>query len=115
MGINFACRKIEVDDIIRCSFGINKSEHSVLLFLLKENRAMKINEISELLNKERTTVQKIIKNLIKKGLLSRRQINLSKGGYVFVYHAIDKQKIKDYIKNNIKEWISGAEKEIEFW
>ena len=111
--ITFACKKIKQEDLIRCSFNINKTEYNVFMFVLKRNKSYIVSEIAKNMKLERTTVQKALKNLLDKKLIKRTQKNLSKGGYIFIYKINNKTEIKNKIKKIIYNWYKGAEETID--
>ncbi len=113
MILNFACKPINTSEIIQCSYGLGKGEYKIFEFLLKQKEPRSIKEISETLKKERTTVQKAITKLVEKDIVKRRQMNLSSGGYVFIYFIKDKEKIKQEIKNIMKQWCENAMRAID--
>ncbi len=113
MSITFACKRIKEEDLIKCAFDINKTSYKILRFLLKKKGKLKIREISSELGLKRCSVQKSLKNLLEKRLISRSQKNLEKGGYVFYYYCKNKKEIKDRIKNLLKQWYENALNRIE--
>jgi predicted transcriptional regulator len=115
MIINFACTKVELESIVRCGFGLKKTEYAVLTFLLGHDKNLRITEIARAMHKERTTIQKVVKSLVEKELVKRGQVNLKSGGYVFVYSAIDKNILKKKTIAIIQEWVKSAENAINGW
>jgi MarR family transcriptional regulator, organic hydroperoxide resistance regulator len=111
--VNFACKKISKEEIIRCSFGLNKSAYNLLYFLFKQKKPLDINTIFEKMNLERSSVQKAIPSLIEKDLISRKQKNISSGGYLYFYFTKDKEEIKRKIKELVGGWYENITKEIE--
>jgi predicted transcriptional regulator len=107
--IEFSCRKISQEDLVRCAFGLNKTEYNLLVFLLKQEQKYTAIQISEKTGLDRTTIQKAIKNLVGKELADRLQVNIEGGGYTFLYRINDKEKIKGRIKSLIRNWSTAAE------
>ncbi len=105
----FACKRISLEQIIRCSFELNKTEYKIFSLLLK-NKDMSVKEISRKLGLTRTSVQKAIKTLLNKSLVRRFQRNLSGGGYQYIYNLNDKQKIKLQIKKILDSWCNSVQK-----
>jgi len=93
--ITFSCKKISKEDLIKCSLALNKTEYNLLMFLLKKDKSLTAIQISEFMNLDRTTIQKAISNLVEKGLVKRKQKNISGGGYTFLYLIEDKKEIKN--------------------
>ncbi len=114
MMISFACKIIELEDLIKCSFGMNKTEYNVMMFLLGKEE-MTVEEIAKGMNLERSTVQKTIKKLVEKNIVLRTQENLAKGGYIFKYLIKDKPVLKRMILENMEKWYKVVQREIENW
>jgi len=110
--ITFSCKKISKEDLIKCSLALNKTEYNLLIFLLKKDKSFTATQISELMELDRTTIQKAITRLVDKELVKRKQINISGGGYTFLYLIEDKKEIKNKIKEVIHKWCKGVEKAI---
>jgi predicted transcriptional regulator len=113
--ITFACKKIQIEDLVRCSFELSKTEYSVLLFLLQEKENYSVIEIAEKMNFERTTVQKAIKLLLEKNLVKRLQNNLDRGGYQYIYEIDDKPVLKNKMKSIVDKWHEKVHGEIDNW
>ena len=112
--INFACKLIPFEDIIRCAFGITKTEYNIFEFLTKK-QDITVEDMTEELKKDRTTIQKAVKSLVDKGIVIRRQRNIDMGGYQYIYSLKDKQELKKQIKEIIKSWIISAINKVENW
>jgi predicted transcriptional regulator len=110
--ITFSCKKISKENLIKCSLALNKTEYNLLMFLLKKDKSFTAIQISELMNLDRTTIQKAISNLVEKELVKRKQKNISGGGYTFLYLIENKQEIKNKIKEVIRKWCKGVEEAI---
>ena len=99
--ITFSCKKISKEDLIKCAFTLNKTEYHLLIFLLKKDKRYTATQISELMELDRTTIQKAITQLVNKELVKRKQKNISGGGYTFLYLIEDKKEIKNKLKEVI--------------
>jgi len=113
--ISFACMKIELKNLIKCSFELNKTDYDIFIFLISKEKSMNANEIAGQIGLDRTTVQKSIKRLTEKELVLRIQKNLAKGGYIFVYSIKDKKLIKERMSEIVKKWHDNVQKEISRW
>ena len=110
--VTFSCKIISKEELIRCSFNLNKTEYSVLIFLLKSNKAHTVFQVSKAMKLKRTTIQKAIKKLVEEGLVKKTQKNLDRGGYVFLYKPNDKNEIKSKLKKITCNWCKGVEEAI---
>ena len=111
--VTFSCKKITEEELIKCSFSLNKTEYNVLMSLLKNENACTIFQISRAAKLERTTVQKAIKSLVEKGIAKRAQKNLSGGGYIFLYKPNNKDEIKSKMKEITYKWYKNVEEFID--
>ena len=115
MVLSFICRVISVEQILKCSFGLNKTELYILKSLLETKEEKTIKEIREIVKKDRTTVQRAIKHLHEKDLIARRQINLEKGGYVLIYSARSKKELKEKVFSIVESFKEMVGSEIQRW
>jgi len=107
--------KIELKNLIKCSFELNKTDYDIFIFLIPKETGMAANEIAKQMDLDRTTVQKSIKRLAEKDLVSRIQKNLARGGYIFTYSIKGKKIIKERMSEIVKKWHDSVQKEIIRW
>jgi predicted transcriptional regulator len=63
-----------------------------------------VEELSEILQKDRSTVYKALQNLLDKGLVEREYRILRGGGYKYLYKPIPFEKFREEMIKNINEW-----------
>jgi len=112
--MEFACRQIDVQDIIACSLGLKKSEYKVFEILLY-GAHVTVQDLSKELGLDRTTLQKVLKKFVDKDLVVRHQENLDNGGYIFVYKIRDKSILKKRINAAIDNWHETARHSVDKW
>jgi predicted transcriptional regulator len=110
--INFACKVISLDTVLKCSFGIKKTDVEILKIILHSYDDMTTQEIMKKIEKDKTTVQRSMKSLFEKNLVKRRQQNLENGGFIFLYSAVSKDEILTKIYANLENFKLGVAKEI---
>lgn len=115
MVVSFACKQIDLKDILTCSFNLNKTEYNLLLFLMKQNESLCASTIGEMVGKDRTTIQKAIKHLLDMDLVLKHQVNLDQGGYLFVYRIKDKEYLRSRIQEVVSSWYNSVLNEIKNW
>lgn len=113
--ISFACKRIDLKDLLTCSFSLNKTEYNLFIFLLEQTEALCVSTIGERSGKDRTTVQKAIKKLVVQGLVEKHQVNLQTGGYTFVYKIKNKELIRAKMLDIVEHWHKGVLQSIENW
>jgi len=112
---SFSCKKIRLEEIVRCAFVLNKTEHDVLVYLLKADDKFSATRISKEMELDRSTIQKALSGLLEKNLVTRTQRNLEGGGYTFLYGADRKEEIKQRIIDRIEDWCEGVEDIVNEW
>ncbi len=115
MTVSFACKNVELKDIIKCSFNLNKTEYELFLFLIKHADGGMIKDISKMVGFERSTVQKALKALVGKKIVERIQRNNEGGGYSFYYRIIDKGDIKKRVLDNVDKWQKSVKNLVASW
>lgn len=113
--VSFACKQIDLKDILMCSFNLNKTEYNLLLFLMKQTESLCASSIGELVGKDRTTIQKAIKHLLDMDLVHKHQVNLDQGGYIFVYRIKDKEYLRKRITEVVSDWYNAVLSEVKKW
>ena len=113
--IDFACKKFDIKEIIKCSLNLSKSDFSVMqkLFVYKDFLSSK--DISDKVDLDITTVQRTLKKLYEKGIVNRKQVNIDTGGYVYMYRIKSREELKYQITNIIDKWSGTVKHEIEIW
>jgi predicted transcriptional regulator len=111
--VNFACKDIDILNVVKCSLGLSKGEVSILKYFVKNSPVyFSTDEISRLLKFEQSTVQKCVKKLYEQKILIKKQRNLMNGGYEFEYCSIEISEVRSIIMKNINNWVSRIEKNL---
>ena len=63
-----------------------------------------MNELSAIVNKDRTTVQRSLNRLVRTGLCEKKKLFLNGGGYYYVYTSKNPDDIRILLENCINEW-----------
>lgn len=110
--IDFACKKIELEEVIKCSLDLAKSDLKILFYLFGKGRFTS-SKLASNLDLDLSTIQRSVKKLYEKDILTRSQKNLENGGYIYEYKIKDKQELKERIINIIEEWKKDVQKELQ--
>jgi predicted transcriptional regulator len=114
--IDFACKRFDLNQIIKCGLGLTKSEFEVFQYFLKySEKDLQTIVISKALKLNLTTVQKATKKLYEAGVIQRQQKNISGGGYLYCYKVRDRNVIRQILKDIIQNWTKNVEKGIDNW
>ena len=113
--IDFACKKFDLGEVIKCSLGLTKSEFRIVEHLMKMGGEFRSDELSSFLGLDKSTIQRSLKSLHQKGILFRGQENKAGGGYVYFYRLKDKEDLRQKIISIIHNWVSVFDEKIEKW
>ena len=113
--IDFACKRFDLKEVIRCSLGLTKTEFKLLEHLIKCDKRITALELSKRFYLGLSTTQKAIKKLYREELIKRSQTNLKNGGYIFTYSIREKKILKKKILEIISLWTKKVEKELKKW
>ena len=112
--IDFTCKKVTLKDLVQCNYNLNDSEYDIFSQLILSKSGLSVKEIVEKVDKDRTTVQKILAKLLKRGLLMKRQVNLDRG-FMFVYFSKNKAEIVAEIEKNVESYFLNIKESLEKW
>ena len=113
--ISFACKPINFQEILTCSFSMNKTEFFLFSFLEKQTDPLCVSTIAEMMGKDRTTIQKAMKSLAEKQIVNKHQVNLENGGYTFVYSLKNKEFLKKRMQQSVNDWLNAVNIQIKKW
>ncbi len=94
--------KINFQDLMRCALDLSALDVDVYFRLLDGETTVK--EISNKLNRNRSTIQRALTNLINKGLATREPKTMKNGGYYFEYKAIPLEQVEKDLRERVKKW-----------
>ncbi len=93
-------------DLLCCAFGLRDTELDVYFSLISGSKT--VEDIAERIEKDRSTVQRILNKLHTKGLVLRDTKNIPRGGYFYEYRAEDSETIRDQILEQLEEWYEAT-------
>ena len=111
--MRFVCKSVNIEDVLRCSFGLNRTELDILMLLLSSENEFTSSQIISKIKKDKSTVQRCLKSLVEKELVIRFQINLEQGGYYFKYRSVNKNSIKKKLNEIFMNFSKMVEKKID--
>jgi len=112
--IDFTCKKVSLKDLIQCNYNLNESEYNIFSQLIKSKVGLSVKDIVEKVEKDRTTVQKILSKLLKRKLIIKRQKNLDRG-FMFVYFSKNKEEIFEEIETNVQNYFNIIQESLNKW
>jgi predicted transcriptional regulator len=114
--IDFACKEFRLDDVIKCALNLTRADMKILnYFIVNPDGWSNTDSIAKVTSVDLSTAQRSVKKLHEKGVLTKSQNNLDRGGYTFIYMLKDKNEIKKLIMDIVYNWAKKVEQELESW
>lgn len=103
---------ITADALLRCALGIRVTEIETYCMLLDET-PLNVQEVARRVGKSRSNVQRLLQNLVEKGLATRQEELMGLGGYKYYYSAVSPEKMRRAITERLEEWYQRMLHELE--
>lgn len=100
------------EEVMRCVFDIAGHEGRLYLELLAAPDST-VAELAELVDRDRSNVNRGLSTLLEKGLVTRRRRLLDSGGHVYQYRAIDPEKARSLMHRSLDEWTAYVHQRID--
>ncbi|MGC8571472.1 helix-turn-helix domain-containing protein [Caldivirga sp.] len=108
-------KNIDLKYILRCILKLSITDVTVYHTLLSNggNDPLTVSEISAVVKKSRSTVEKSLMKLIQLGLVARRAVLTRRGGYTYVYYALPIDHVKQRLLQLVNSYYEIAKDLIE--
>ncbi|MCB2171330.1 MarR family transcriptional regulator [archaeon] len=104
--------QLSPQEIIKCTLGIKSTEIQAYCILANKG-PVTIQEATQILGRSRSTAQRLLQNLVEKGLATREEELIGLGGYKYVYKPVPPERIKWTIQMNLEQWYNKMQTELE--
>jgi len=95
-------------DLLCCAFGLRSSEIDIYFSLLGGTRS--VEDLETIIDRDRSTVQRILQKLDHKGLVERKKKRIERGGYFYVYRAISTEAVKQQVLDQLEHWYAATKR-----
>ena len=95
---------MECEGLLECMHGLKKLDRECYRVLVESDEPMTIDEVSEIVDRERSTTYRSVRRLIQTGFVQKEQINYEGGGYCHVYYPTDPGEISDDMQRMLNDW-----------
>ncbi len=99
-------------EILRTLTGLSQCDFDIYLFMLKIYRKtgepLTVSELTQLLGKSRSAIERTILKLHKSNFIIRRQTLSRSGGYTYVYYPKSLDEIKKMLNEKLEEFYKNA-------
>lgn len=98
--------------VMSCVFGIQDHESRTYLVLLSRPGST-VAELADILERDRSNVNRSLSTLRDKGLVERERRLLDPGGYVYQYRPVPLPKAKQMLHEALDDWAETVHEQIE--
>jgi predicted transcriptional regulator len=91
----------ELEEVFQVVFNLSGSEIDILMHLCDSPGTPK--EVSDAVEKDRSTVQRYLSNLMKTGLIDRQRVEKEGKGRSFMY-SVDRDALNENVKDELEDW-----------
>jgi predicted transcriptional regulator len=99
-------------DVMTCVFGIQRHESRTYLELLNQPGST-VAELADVLDRDRSNVNRSLSTLLDKGLATRGRRLLDGGGHVYQYTATPLPEAKELMHDTLDEWAAYVHTRID--
>jgi len=95
---------MECEGLLECFHGLKQLDKQCFQVLVRANEPLTVDEVAEIVERERSTAYRSIQRLLQSGFIQKEQVNYEQGGYYHVYSPTDPEKISDSMQRMLNDW-----------
>ena len=99
-------------DLLSCLYNLKPTDIEVLLTVAKNEEAT-LDKIAEIVQRDRSSVHRILSKLLTANLVTRQTKTIKSGGYYHTYTMLEPALIKTHAKERVKEITKSLELRID--
>ena len=100
------------EEVLRCVFGIQEHEARLYMELLEAPDST-VAELAEVVDRDRSNVNRGLTTLLEKDLVTRRRRLLDSGGHVYQYRATPEEEARELMHRTLDEWTAFVHERID--
>ncbi|WP_089766712.1 helix-turn-helix domain-containing protein [Halobellus clavatus] len=97
-------RDMECEGLLECFHGLKQLDKQCFQVLVRAEEPLTVDEIADIVGRERSTAYRSIQRLLKAGFIQKEQVNYEQGGYYHVYSPTDAERISDNMQRMLNDW-----------
>ena len=111
--LQFLTRKgASCSELLSCLYSLKPMELDILFEVARRDQTT-LDEISEAVKRDRSTVHRSLSKLVSLDLVYKRVKTLKDGGYYHVYMAVEETKIKEQANLRVQEVTQSLQKLVD--
>ncbi len=103
---------MSANEIMRCALGVRTTEIEAYCAIVTGGEST-VQEVADRLGKSRSTAQRILQNLVEKGLARREEKLIGLGGYQYVYCPVSPEAMKNAVREALDKWYERMIRELD--
>ncbi|MEF8786682.1 MAG: helix-turn-helix domain-containing protein [Haloarculaceae archaeon] len=97
-------RDMVCEGLLECFHGLKQLDKEVFRTLINTDEPLTVDEIAEVVDRERSTAYRAVQRLLQAGFIQKEQVNYDQGGYYHVFKPSDPSKIADDMQRLLNDW-----------
>ena len=97
-------QEIACEGLLECIHGLKQLDKDCYRVLVESDSPLSIDEISEEVDRERSTTYRSIQRLHQAGFVQKDQINYDDGGYYHVFYPTDPSRVANDMQRMLNDW-----------
>lgn len=99
-------------EMLRSLLSLSDTELKVYKVLLAAN-GQRVSEVAKRVDRDRSSVQRSLGDLMSAGLITRNTETISNGGYYYAYFAVPPAQVRKELEKCIDDWHDAALESLE--
>ncbi|ELY44060.1 helix-turn-helix domain-containing protein [Natronorubrum sulfidifaciens] len=98
------------EGLLECLHGHTQLDTTCYRVLVESDEPLTIDEVAELVDRERSTVYRSIQRLLQSGFVQKEQVNYEQGGYYHVYFSTPPAQIARDMQRTVNDWYAKMDR-----
>ena len=95
---------MECEGLLECIHGLKQLDKECFQVVVNAGEPVTIDEITEEVDRERSTAYRSVQRLLQAGFIQKEQVNYDQGGYYHVYSPTDPSQVADDMQRMLNDW-----------
>ena len=95
---------MQCEGLLECIHGLKELDKEIFRILTERSEPLTVDEIAEVVDRERSTAYRSIQRLLDSGFVQKEQVNYEQGGYYHVFRPADADEITDDMQRMLNDW-----------
>jgi predicted transcriptional regulator len=95
---------MECEGLLECLHGLKELDKECFGVLTDSTEPLTIDEVSDRVDRERSTAYRSVQRLMQAGFVQKEQVNYDQGGYYHVYYPTDPDEVASDMQRMLNDW-----------